>query len=125
MKFKTLIAAAMLAASTLAAHADGAVADGTQILTCSGPMVAATKGYFAVECQPPKGQESYTLDLSDISQAERERIIKVCGFSKDKGEPYGYCRVQAHTKDHPTMDDAQEALEILHVTNKPKFSWEH
>lgn len=121
---KLLIAAAALAALTTAARADGAVADGTQILTCSGPLVAATKGYFAIECQPPKGQESYTLDLSNISQPDRERIIKVCGFPKDKGEPYGFCRVQAHAKDHPTMDDAQEAMEILHVTNKAKFTWE-
>jgi hypothetical protein len=107
------------------AKADGAVADRTQILTCSGRLEAATKGYFAIqECRVPRGQETYTLDLSDISQADRDRIIKVYGFPRDKGVPGPFCRIQAHTKDHPTLDDAQDALQILHVTNKAKFSWE-
>jgi hypothetical protein len=130
MKMKSLLAAVLLATTTLSAVAEEhktalSANAGTQVVTCSGRLVAGTKAYLGIlDCGVPKDEVNFSLDLSNIPAANRDWIGKVCGLPREKGMPGAFCHIQAHVKDHPTLDDGFLALEVLHVTNKPKFSWE-
>jgi hypothetical protein len=87
--------------------------DGSRIMTCSGVLNAN----FTIDCDDRDGSGGYILDLGNLPRAPGKWIEEVCRYGSR-------CRVQAHVVESKTMDDAFMAIEVLHVTNKSKFSWE-
>jgi len=55
-------------------------------------------------------------------------LLKVCPLKEIGKDTVGMkscrCRVQVIVKESATKDDTLDALKLLHVTNKVKFSWE-
>lgn|SRR5262249_5195866 len=87
------------------------------LVTCSGHIHNNRGGTLKISCIAPQGQESYDLDLGLLSRQDLDWIAKTCGWK-------GTCRVQAIAQDSTTEDDTLDAVSVLHVTNKPVFSWE-
>jgi hypothetical protein len=106
----------MKAFLTLAVLAATALPAAAETLTCAGHLTAGTKGYLAIsECAVPKGKESYALDLSDVPQASRNLIAKVCGMPQSKGMEGPFCRIEATTVES-NQDATFKAVKILHVS---------
>jgi len=99
----------------------GASAGDLHTLACSGMLITATQGYFGIKCVVPKGEQSYMVE---IPQADRGWVKRVCGSPQAKGELGPFCRVQVLVLENSTDDDGLNAVKVLHVTNKTKFSWE-
>src|SRR3974377_1211547 len=92
---KMLLAGVVLLGLVGAAHAAEDYPNGTEDLSCSGHLTAATRGYFAIQrCEVPKRQDTYDFDMSDIAPSDRSWIIKICG-EVQKGADGPFCGVQA------------------------------
>jgi hypothetical protein len=98
---KTFLTLAVLAVITLPASAAQ--------LTCAGHLMAGTKGYLGIDgC----GKDE-SLDLSDVPQASRKLIAKVCGMPQSKGMEGPFCRIEATTVEN---NDNLKAVKILRVS---------
>jgi hypothetical protein len=116
MKLKSLLMAGAFGLAMISgAHAGQ---KGTaQILTCSGKLFKE-RLFIHSNCDVPRGQESYDLNLSSLSATERGRILQVCRIGNR-------CRVQVAAEDTSAqLDDAFDAVSLLHVTDRDLFSWE-
>jgi hypothetical protein len=76
-----------------------------------------------------KGSDGLTCDLNHISKSDFDWIVKVCGQPMTIGEEQTgklakYCRLKVKLSDQKTEEGASVVTKVLHVTNKPKFSWE-
>jgi hypothetical protein len=113
--------------TALGAHA-GEVLPNGEIKTCSGFVSNNEFGRgYVIQCKAIKG-EDFDIDVEGLSNKEIDRLQKVCplrAIGKDiAGMRSNRCRVQVIVRESPTKDDTFDALKLLHVTNKVKFSWE-
>jgi hypothetical protein len=94
--------------------------------TCDGklykniydPDGSNKKGHLAVGCSIPKGKgEAPDVNLDTLSPDELHRVHEVCRMNH-------HCRIQVLANSSTKYDDTVDAIKLLHITDKPKFSWE-